>query len=102
MTTAELTGAAVASIAPAPLVVLAQASGTGASAVYVPVWLLSLLVTLMVGAIGFFLKRALEQVDRRLEKLDAHFVEHVRTQARLEERVSNIEATVSRIADEQE
>jgi hypothetical protein len=101
MTTAEITGAAVASIAPAPLVVLAQA-GTGSPAVYVPVWAISLVVTLMVGAIGFFLKRALEQVDRRLEKLDAHFVEHVRSQARLEERVANIESHVGRLTDTKE
>lgn len=46
--------------------VLAQAT----PGVTLPVWLISLLATAALGVIGFLLKRALEQFDKTLAKLD--------------------------------
>lgn len=98
MTTSELAGAAVALAAPGPILAAAAAD----SGVVLPVWFITSSVSILVTIVGFLLKRSLDAVDGRLEKLDAHASAQVERQARLEERVHNIETTVGRLADTKE
>lgn len=97
MTTSEMAGGAVALAAPGPLLAAAATD----SGIVLPVWVITTSVSVLVGVVGFLLKRALDQVDNKLEKLDAHAAHQVERQARLEERVSNIETTVGRLADKE-
>lgn len=97
MTTAEVAGGAIAIAAPGPVLAVA-ASDAG---VVLPVWFITTSVSVMVAVVGFLLKRSLDQVDKKLEKLDAHAAHQVERQARLEVRVSNIEQTVGRLADKE-
>lgn len=83
---------------PGPLLAAAAAD----NGVVVPVWFITTSVSVLVGVVGFLLKRSLDAVDGRLEKLDAHASTQLERQARLEERVSNIETTVGRLADTKE
>jgi membrane protein implicated in regulation of membrane protease activity len=98
MTTSEIAGGAIALAAPGPLLAAAAAD----NGVVVPVWVITTSVSVLVGVVGFLLKRSLDAVDGRLEKLDAHASTQLERQARLEERVSNIETTVGRLADTKE
>lgn len=97
MTTSEIAGGAIALAAPGPMLAVAAAD----NGVVLPVWFITTSVSVLVGLIGFLLKRSLDAVDKRLEKLDAHASAQVERQARLEERVSNIESTVGRLADKE-
>lgn len=98
MTTSEIAGGAIALAAPGPILAVAATE----SGVVIPVWFITSSVSVLVGLIGFLLKRSLDAVDARLEKLDAHASAQVERQARLEERVHNIETTVGRLADTKE
>lgn len=98
MTTSELAGGAIALAAPGPILAVAATE----SGVVIPVWFITTSVSVLVGVIGFLLKRSLDAVDGRLEKLDAHASTQLERQARLEERVHNIETTVGRLADTKE
>lgn len=98
MTTSDLAGGAIALAVPGPLLAAAAAD----NGVVVPVWFITTSVSVLVGVVGFLLKRSLDAVDGRLEKLDAHASTQLERQARLEERVSNIETTVGRLADTKE
>jgi mannitol-specific phosphotransferase system IIBC component len=95
MTTSELAGGAIALAAPGPILAVAATE----SGVVIPVWVITTSVSVLVGIVGFLLKRSLDAVDGRLEKLDAHASAQVERQARLEERVHSIETTVGRLAD---
>jgi hypothetical protein len=98
MTTSELAGGAIALAAPGPILAVAATE----SGVVIPVWVITTSVSVLVGIVGFLLKRSLDAVDGRLEKLDAHASAQVERQARLEERVRSIETTVGRLADTKE
>lgn len=95
MTTSELAGGAIALAAPGPILAVAATE----SGVVLPVWFITSSVSILVTIVGFLLKRSLDAVDARLEKLDARASTQLERQARLEERVSNIETTVGRLAD---
>lgn len=98
MTTSEIAGGAIALAAPGPILAAAAAD----SGVVLPVWFITTSVSILVTIVGFLLKRSLDAVDKRLEKLDAHASTQLERQARLEERVHNIETTVGRLADTKE
>lgn len=50
--------------------VAAVAASSGDSGVLIPVWAISLLAPIVMGIIGYFLKRSQDQIDARQDKHD--------------------------------
>ncbi len=71
--------------------VVAQPTPPQMNGVVIPIWALSLAVTMTLGVIGYLLKRSLDQVDRSLEKLDARVGEMAQRVAPLDSRVTALE-----------
>jgi membrane protein implicated in regulation of membrane protease activity len=67
-----------------------------ANGIVIPVWALSMLVTIILGLLSFLLKRSLDQVDKTLEKLDARVGDLAAKVAPLDARISNLEHKVEK------
>lgn len=93
MSDSNLIGSAMAVIGGMPLVLAeaAAAQAPVANGVVIPVWALSLAVTLALGFIGFLLKRSMDQLDGTLEKLNIKVDELSIKVAPLEARIENLE-----------
>lgn len=72
--------------------VMAPAAST---AVTIPVWLLSLVIGTSLSLVGFLLKRALDQLDGRLAKLDAKLEDAATHRAAVESRLAVVETKVN-------
>jgi len=95
MSDSSLIGSALAVVGGMPLVLAEAAaaqSPTVPGGVVIPVWALSLAVTLALGFIGYLLKRSMDQLDKTLEKLNSKVEELSIKVAPLEARIHNLES----------
>lgn len=90
MSDSNLIGSALAVVGGMPLV-LAEAAASPQGGVVIPIWALSLAVTLALGFIGYLLKRSMDQLDSTLEKLNTKVEELSMKVAPLEARIQNVE-----------
>ena len=94
MSDSGLIGTALAVVGGMPLVLAEAAAAqtpTAPNGVVIPVWALSLAVTLALGFIGYLLKRSMEQLDGPLEKLNTKVEDLAVKVAPLEARIQNVE-----------
>lgn len=88
-------GAQVAVGAATGDVALAQVvAPTSGPTVTVPVWLISLAIGAGLSLVGYLLKRALDQLDGRLAKLDASLEDAAKHRAAVESRLAVVETKV--------
>lgn len=67
---------------------------TSGPTVTVPVWLISLAIGAGLSLVGYLLKRALDQLDGRLAKLDAKLEDAANHRASVEARLAVVETKV--------
>ncbi len=94
MSDSSLIGSSLAAIGGMPLVLAEAATaagGTSPGGVVIPIWALSLAVTLALGFIGYLLKRSMDQLDNTLERLNMKVEELSIKVAPLEARIQNVE-----------
>lgn len=94
MSDSSLIGSALAVIGGMPLVLAEAAAAqapTAPGGVVIPVWALSLAVTLALGFIGYLLKRSMDQLDKTLEKLNSKVEDLTLKVAPLDARVTHLE-----------
>ena len=77
---------------------LAQASTSPGGNVTIPVWAISLLVGGSLSALGYLLKRALDQLDTKLNRLDLKLEDAAAHRESVERRIAVVETKVDTLA----